>query len=123
MYLVNDIRWQRTPLLSFFSQIKASQPFSDIKNGQHKFFDVHCSLAHPVICIFNLIFTSKAAHQGAHKTTNSKITSPIFLEISTEKINELLQNKQICAADIRCLDSDSKHCLMKLCLENYLTGK
>lgn len=44
----------------------------------------------------------------------------IRLEISLEKINDLILHKQICAADVRCLDPGSKQCLMKLCLKNCL---
>ena len=44
----------------------------------------------------------------------------IRFEISTEKMNELLVQRQICAADIRCLDANSKQCLKNLCLKTCL---
>ncbi len=44
----------------------------------------------------------------------------IRFEISSEKMNELLLQRQICAADIRCLDTNSKQCLKKLCLKTCL---
>ncbi len=41
-------------------------------------------------------------------------------EISSDKLNELLLKRQICAADIRCLDANSKQCLKMLCLKTCL---
>ena len=41
-------------------------------------------------------------------------------EISMEKMNELLAHRLICAADVRCLDANSKQCLKILCLETCL---
>ncbi len=41
-------------------------------------------------------------------------------EISSEKMNILLSNRQVCAADIRCLDANSKQCLKMLCLRTCL---
>ncbi|MEE9339847.1 MAG: hypothetical protein V3U87_17385 [Methylococcaceae bacterium] len=51
--------------------------------------------------------------------TNSSDNNLRF-EISAEKMNELLSQRKICATDIRCLDSDSKQCLKKLCLKTCL---
>ncbi len=41
-------------------------------------------------------------------------------EISSDKMNFLLSNHQICAADIRCLDENSKKCLKNICLQTCL---
>lgn len=41
-------------------------------------------------------------------------------EISCKKMKALFLNHQICAADIRCLDENSKRCLKKLCLKTCL---
>lgn len=41
-------------------------------------------------------------------------------EISSDKINELLAGRQICAADIHCLDECSKRRLRELCLKTCL---
>ena len=61
------------------------------------------------------------------KTTNlyflsDNIEKPdvLHIEISSEKINELLAQRLICAADVRCLDAESKQCLKKLCLKTCL---
>lgn len=48
---------------------------------------------------------------------NKKTTDILRFEISSEKMNELLAQRQICAADIRCLDANSKKCLKNLCLK------
>jgi len=44
----------------------------------------------------------------------------LFFEISSQKMQELLAHRQICAADVRCLDTESKQCLKKLCLKTCL---
>ncbi|MCF6204754.1 MAG: hypothetical protein L3J59_13980 [Methylococcaceae bacterium] len=49
-----------------------------------------------------------------------EVSNVIRFEISAEKMNELLVQRQICAADIRCLDINSKQCLKKLCLKTCL---
>jgi hypothetical protein len=48
--------------------------------------------------------------------------TPGFLcvEISSEKISRLLEQHLICAADIRCLNVNSKQCLKKLYLKTCL---
>ncbi len=53
-------------------------------------------------------------------TDNKKTANILRFEISSEKMDELLIQRQICAADIRCLDTNSKQCLKKLCLKNCL---
>ena len=58
------------------------------------------------------------------KTKNRAVTNQeidkLCFEISTEKLCTLLLNRQICAADIRCLDANSKQTLKKLCLKTCL---
>lgn len=53
-------------------------------------------------------------------TINSETPDALCIEISSEKINMLLEQRLICAADIRCLDDSSKLCLKKLCLKTCL---
>ena len=47
-------------------------------------------------------------------TTNSRIR----LELNANTLAKLMENGYIHAADFRCLDSDSKQCVQKLCLIN-----
>lgn len=58
------------------------------------------------------------------KTRNQKCDKQkievLRFEISSEKMNSLFLNHQVCAADIRCLDANSKQCLKKLCLKTCL---
>lgn len=54
---------------------------------------------------------------------NIKTTNNLQIEICSDKIIELLLNRQICAADIRCLDNDSKQCLKKMCLKTCLINR
>ena len=61
-----------------------------------------------------LLFKTKS------KICDKKEIGVLRFEISSEKMNLLLFNHQICAADIRCLDANSKRCLKKLCLQTCL---
>ncbi|MCK5353771.1 MAG: hypothetical protein KAJ63_01530 [Methyloprofundus sp.] len=66
--------------------------------------------------LLNKLHTPNLAVLATHPAPHA-----IQLEISLEKMDELLAHKQICAADVRCLDPNSKQCLMKLCIQNCLT--
>lgn len=55
-----------------------------------------------------------------HLKPRIKKSDSLRFEISIEKMNELLSQRQICAADIRCLDINSKQCLKDLCLNTCL---
>lgn len=56
------------------------------------------------------------------KIKTTEISSPdeklILLAIRPEKIQHLLANRHICAADLHPLDMDSKKCVRFLCLHN-----
>jgi hypothetical protein len=56
------------------------------------------------------------------KTNNQTFDKQEMLrfEISSKKMDDLFLNHQICAADIHCLDENSKRCLKKLCLKTCL---
>ncbi len=40
----------------------------------------------------------------------------VCVEISRDKLLELLRERQLCAADFTCLDGESKHCVWRLML-------
>jgi hypothetical protein len=42
----------------------------------------------------------------------------VRLEMSETTLRSLLTAGQVCAADFRCLDCESKKCLWRLCLES-----
>ncbi len=68
---------------------------------------------------FKFVFTN--GDKGLNNLVNDEeATNILRFEISTEKMNELLERHQICAADIRCLDANSKQCLKELCLKSCL---
>ncbi|HHH48680.1 MAG TPA: hypothetical protein ENK51_07325 [Gammaproteobacteria bacterium] len=49
----------------------------------------------------------------------------VRLEISAEHLCHLLASRQLCAADFRCLDGESRSCVRALCQKNcsrYLAG-
>lgn len=46
--------------------------------------------------------------------------NPLNISINRQKMTELLENHQVCAADISCLDKSSKECLKSLCLKTCL---
>lgn len=45
---------------------------------------------------------------------------PIRIEIDPEKIQLLLANRQLCAADFHCLDQVSHRCIRELCLKTCM---
>jgi hypothetical protein len=40
------------------------------------------------------------------------------IEIAEETLTRLITDGQVCAADLRCLDCESKQCLWRLCLKS-----
>lgn len=72
----------------------------------------------------SLLRVKKQFQSTKHRTNNSiaviENKDMLCVEISSEKINQLLRQRLICAADIRCLDQNSKQCLKKLCLSTCL---
>jgi hypothetical protein len=40
----------------------------------------------------------------------------VRVEVDAETLNRLLAAGQVCAADFRCLDCESKRCIWRLCL-------
>lgn len=120
MILETDIKWHRTPLLNFFSLLKVPElPVTD-ENFRHQFPIKLTSICE---CFNEKFLSRKSVFQGIQRVECNKVPSFIRLEISKERINDLLKHKQICAADIRCLDSDSKQRIRKLCLQNCLSSQ
>lgn len=69
---------------------------------------------YPVWRLVDLLFKTK------NQICDKQEKDVLRFEISSDKINILLSNHQICAADIRCLDANSKQCLKTLCLKTCL---
>ncbi|RZB33401.1 MAG: hypothetical protein SRB2_04040 [Desulfobacteraceae bacterium Eth-SRB2] len=42
----------------------------------------------------------------------------VRVEVDAKTLNRLLAAEQVCAADFRCLDCESKRCIWRLCLLN-----
>lgn len=64
-----------------------------------------------------------AANQG--KRTEVAGHERVRLEISADHLCRLLETRQLCAADFRCLDGESRGCVRALCQKNcsrYLAG-
>jgi hypothetical protein len=60
---------------------------------------------------------------SAQNVAPQKPASPhkkVRLEISAKKLLSLLDAGALCAADLRCLDCESKHCVREICLRNCL---
>jgi hypothetical protein len=76
--------------------------------------------------IFKSVFTRlaqlkfRASGQDIAVMNKKRRLDMFRFEISSDKLNELLLKREICAADIRCLDANSKQCLKKLCLKTCL---
>jgi hypothetical protein len=73
----------------------------------------------------SFLFISKALqdmtyrHIGDSSQVNEsgEVSRLVRVEIDEEKLLQLLKAKQLCAADMRCLDCESKHCLLRLLLQ------
>jgi hypothetical protein len=52
-----------------------------------------------------------------HKACNKDDTGMVRVEIDAAILLQLLQGRRLCAADMRCLDCESKHCLLRLLLK------
>ena len=64
----------------------------------------------------NLLFNTE------DQVNDRQETDLVRFELSAEKLSTLLLNRQVCAADIRCLDAQSKQCLKMLCLKTCLSN-
>ena len=71
---------------------------------------------------FLLVMKNKLQLKALAKNDPDK-ANVLFIEISSEKINALLAQQLICAADARCLDANSKSSLRKQCLKTCLYSK
>jgi hypothetical protein len=47
----------------------------------------------------------------------------VRVEMTAETLGRLLAAGQVCAADLRCLDCESKKCIWRLCLMNCMNGR
>ena len=47
----------------------------------------------------------------------------VRVEVTEEIMVRLLTAGQVCAADLRCLDCESKQCLRRLCLESCVKSR
>jgi len=117
MYIENSVKWHPTSLLKFISLTQAVQVPTKNKGMQYPLFIKFISTTSGFA---NKSTTNQSASQKPIKLESN---TPIRLEISRAKINELLQHKQLCAADVRCLDLNSKQHLTKLCLQNCLANQ
>lgn len=46
----------------------------------------------------------------------------VRVEVAPETLHRLLAAGQLCAADLRCLDCESKQCIWRLCLMNCVNN-
>lgn len=109
----NSIKWQKTLPLNFFY----TEHGADLEVPQ----SVESLFAKAVAVIDRL--SNKMLSRRGIEAEKKSVGNTIRLEISLEKMNELLQCRQICVEDIRCLDSGSKQCLMRLCLNTCLSQR
>lgn len=117
MYLENNFKWHSRALLFSIALLKVHRGPS---KSEKKRLRLPLKLRELNKYQEEKYSSAKLLAQQVQKKEPNNVHSPIRLEISIEKINLLLQHKQICAADIRCLDANSKQCLANLCLKNCL---
>ena len=64
-----------------------------------------------------------ATHTVIDKTQQAEIfelDKTIKLEIKASTLRRLLETRQVCATDFRCLDCSSRRCMKDLCLQTCL---
>ena len=66
------------------------------------------------------LFKVSKRNINRHQLLSAIAPEVMSLEINAEIIQTLLEQRIICAADVRCLDESSKQCLKKLCLNTCL---
>ncbi len=76
--------------------------------------DLFSSWKFSVWKLVDLLFKTK------NQADNKQEIELLRFEISSKKLNTLFLNRQIGAANIRCLDANSKQCLKRLCLKTCL---
>ncbi len=52
-----------------------------------------------------------------HQEQQTAATNSVRIEIQSDKLLTLLRQGLICAADLRCLDCNSKRCLLRLVMK------
>jgi len=65
-------------------------------------------------------FLYRTSDKDIARLDNRQRIGMLRFEISSDKLNELLLKRQVCAADIRCLDAQSNQGLKMLCLKTCL---
>ena len=62
--------------------------------------------------------TCRATQDQSHQQQpdSQQTTGHVRLEISTDKLRELVSAGVLCATDFRCLDCQSKQCVWRICL-------
>jgi hypothetical protein len=61
-------------------------------------------------------------HEGSAQENGSEevaVSRLVRVEIDAATLLQLLKGRRLCAADMRCLDCESKHCLLRLLLQAY----
>jgi len=115
MYRENILKYQSTPDALYDIPLEVNKN----NTGNRALLNLFSKLKS---FVGGTVIGQQVAPPTLERLTTHPASYVIQLEISLEKMNELLAHKTICAADVRCLDPNSKHCLMKLCLQNCLTG-
>ncbi len=55
-----------------------------------------------------------------HEAVDLDQEMTLKLEIKRSTLKRLLETKQVCASDFRCMDCITKRCIQELCLETCL---
>lgn len=101
---------------SMLALVSASEPC--VKGSNNRSFLIF--VEHMLFKVRELLNRCSNGRYLSGLVAKSTLTDTLRFEISAEKMNQLLAQRQICAADIRCLDVGSKDCLKALCLTTCL---
>ena len=58
--------------------------------------------------------------QSRPQPDSQQASRHVRVEISTDKLRELVNMGALCAGDMHCLDCESKHCVWRICLRACL---
>ena len=73
-------------------------------------------LARPITAHWSPACASESTENEAMTGCNRSQSDHLRLELSAAVVLRLLENRQLCAAELHCLDCESKKCLWRLLL-------
>jgi hypothetical protein len=96
------------------------------KRNLHSRLSANQILAGVDLCVDDQLYLRRSSPYTAHQqhearskasgTYNTEARRLLQVEVDSTTLLQLLKGRRLCASDIRCLDCESKRCLMRLLL-------